>query len=175
MRFGTLIVALAAATLTASSTHAQGPPDTASIKTAMQRLSFLAGNWTGEATVTLGPGKSMKITQTEEVVYKLDGLVMLIEGTGRDESGQVVFNALAIVSFDPRTKEYRIRAYRDGNSLDTELKLAQAGFEWGFNTGGVAVRNVMSVDEAGRWIETTEAKLGDGREFRMVEMKLTRK
>jgi hypothetical protein len=50
----------------------------------MQKLSFLAGNWAGEATVTLGPGKPIKIMQTEEVVYKLDGLVMLKLGDGRE-------------------------------------------------------------------------------------------
>lgn len=174
MRLTTLTIALGAALLSAAAANAQGRPDTAAIKTAMQKLNYLAGNWSGDAAVTLGPGKPMKIVQTEEVVYKLDGLVMLIEGTGRDENGKVVFNALATVSFDPGTNSYRIRAYRDGHYLDTEMKLTESGFEWGFATGPVTVRNVMTLKD-GRWVETTDAKMPDGREFRTVEMNLGRK
>jgi hypothetical protein len=165
---------LAGTLLLAPAMFTQGRPDVAVQKAAMQKLSFLAGNWSGDATVTLGPGKPIKVRQTEAVVYKLDGLVMLIEGTGRDESGKVVFNALATVSFDQATNTYRIRAYREGNYVETELKPTANGFEWGFKTGPVTVRNRMTLDEKGRWMEVSDAIMGEGKEFRTVDMALSR-
>ena len=38
------------------------------------------------------------------------GTILLIEGTGKDpETGKVVFNAFAVVSYDDVKKEYRIK------------------------------------------------------------------
>jgi hypothetical protein len=48
----------------------------------MKKLSFLVGTWTGDAT-TVRPDQTIKVKQTEEVSYRLDGLVVLIEGAGR--------------------------------------------------------------------------------------------
>ena len=41
---------------------------------AMQKLSFLAGRWTGPITVVRGPRGSVHLTQTEDIQYKLVGL-----------------------------------------------------------------------------------------------------
>ena len=105
-----------AATLLAGIVHAQGRPDVSVQKTAMEKMKFLAGTWTGEAVISLGPDKQITVRQTEEVEYKLDGTVMLIEGTGRDDSGKVVFNAMAVVSFDQKSGTYRIRAWTTATS-----------------------------------------------------------
>ena len=85
---------------------AQGPGQTGvdAQREAMRKLSFLAGTWTGPVTVVRGP-QPIHLTQTEQVEYKLDGLVMLIEGRstdGRstDGGGQSSFSALATVSYD---------------------------------------------------------------------------
>src|SRR5690348_8762965 len=67
---------------------------------AMKKLALLVGTWTGDAN-TARANQKIKVRQTEEVAYKLDGLVLLIEGTGRNpESGEVMFRALATVSYD---------------------------------------------------------------------------
>src|SRR5438552_5758675 len=90
---------------------------------AMKKLAFLTGTWTGDAT-TARSNQKIKVKQTEEVSYKLDGLVLLIEGTGRNpESGEVMFRALATVAYDDAAGMYHFRAYNDGNYLDTELKV----------------------------------------------------
>ena len=55
---------------------------------------------------------TIKVKQTEQVTYKLDGLVLLIEGTGRNpDSGDVMFRALATVSYDEAAGVYHFRAY----------------------------------------------------------------
>src|SRR5260370_7749427 len=46
---------------------------------AMRKLSFLAGHWSGPVTIVRGPGEALHLTQTEDVEYKLDGLVLPLE------------------------------------------------------------------------------------------------
>ena len=43
---------------------------------AMRKLSFLVGHWSGPVTIVRGPGEPLRLTQTENVDYKLDGLVL---------------------------------------------------------------------------------------------------
>ena len=54
---------------------------------AMKKVGFLVGKWAGEARLLRGPGEWAELIQTEEVEYKLDGLIMVIEGVGRTKSG----------------------------------------------------------------------------------------
>ena len=90
----------------------------------------------GDAVVMRGPGETVKVRQTEEVKYKLNGLLLLIEGTGRNpDTGDAVFNALATISYDDASGVYHFRAYNDGRYLDTELKVPEKGFEWGYKAG----------------------------------------
>jgi hypothetical protein len=68
------------------STMAQLPrnPDLNAQRAAMQKLAFLVGKWNGEARLLHGPDQDLQ--QTEEVQYKLDGLLLVIEGVGRKKS-----------------------------------------------------------------------------------------
>src|SRR5262245_34320645 len=107
------------------------PPNLAVQREAMKKLEFLIGKWSGEASGVKGRGATFRVQQSEDVQYKLDGLVMLVEGTGRDAAtGNVSFRALATISYDDAAAQYRIRAYNDGRYLDTELKVLDKGFEW---------------------------------------------
>lgn len=144
-------------------------------KEAMSKLGFLTGKWTGEGWVQRGPGEPMRYKQTEEVVFKLDGLVLLIEGTGRDpQSGEVTFNAMATVSYDEASKSYKMRSHSDGRYLETELKVSETGkgFEWGFAAGPGRVRYVMKIDDAGAWVETGEFLRDGAPPMKMLEMKV---
>jgi hypothetical protein len=120
--------------------YGQRQPDLTAQRDAMKKLDFLVGKWSGEASVIRGPGEPMKLTQTEEVQFKLDGLVMLVEGTGRDSAGQVVFRALATIAYDDTAGVYRFRAYNDGRYLDTELTVTPGGFSWGYEAGSLKVQ-----------------------------------
>jgi hypothetical protein len=146
-------------------------PDLAAQKAAMKKLDFLAGTWTGDGLAHTGPGDPIKVRQTEEVQYKLDGLVMLVEGTGRDPvSGKVIFNALATISYDDAAKVYRFRSHNDGRFLDTELKLQDKGFEWGFTAGPAVIKFVMKINDKGEWHEIGTATIGSNPPRRTVEL-----
>ena len=137
---------------------------------AMKKLAFLAGTWTGEAT-TARPNQKIKVRQTEEVSYKLDGLVLLIEGTGRNpESGEVMFRALATISYDDAAGVYHFRAYNDGSYLDTELKVPDRGFEWGYKAGPAQIAFAMKLNDAGDWVETGEVTVGNSPAQRFFDM-----
>ncbi len=140
----------------------------------MKKLEFLVGRWSGNATIVRGAGEALKIVQSEEVQYKLDGLVMLIEGTGRDADGKPVFRALATVAYDDVTSTYRFRAYNEGRFLDTELTVKPNGFVWGYAGGPLKVTNTMAVNGKGEWIETTESTYGSTPPRKVVEMRLER-
>jgi hypothetical protein len=146
-------------------------PNVAAQREAMKKLEFLVGRWQGPASVSRGPGEPLRITQSENVQFKLDGLVLLIEGEGRNADGKVVFGALATVVYDDTTSTFRFRAHSDGRYLDTELKVEANGFSWGYTAGPVKVSNTMRLNE-GEWIETTESVYNDAPPRRAVEMKL---
>lgn len=141
-------------------------------RAAMAKLAFLVGTWSGSVSVRQGPGEPMHLTQTEHVQTKLDGLILLIEGSSRDADGKVLFQALATVSYDSAAAAYRFRAYNDGRYLDTELKVPDAGFSWGYQAGPALISNRMHLTDAGEWAETTDAAISSGAPRRSVEMLL---
>ncbi|HLM98552.1 MAG TPA: hypothetical protein VK335_04685 [Bryobacteraceae bacterium] len=139
---------------------------------AMRKLSFLAGHWSGSVTVVRGPGEPLHLTQMEDVEYKLDGLVLLIEGKSTSADGKVAFSALATVSYDDASHTYRFRAYNDGHYLDTELSVPTNGFSWSFAAGPAHIVNTMHLTGKGEWEEVTEVTVGSNPPHRSVEMLL---
>jgi hypothetical protein len=137
---------------------------------AMKKLAFLVGTWTGDAT-TVRPNQKIKVKQTEEVSYKLDGLVLLIEGTGRNpENGEVMFRALATVSYDDAAGVYHFRAYNEGSYLDAELKVPDRGFEWGYKAGPAQIAFAMKLNDTGDWVETGDVTVGNTPAQRFFDM-----
>jgi hypothetical protein len=115
--------------------------------------------------------QKIKVKQTEEVSYKLDGLVLLIEGTGRNpESGEIMFRALATVSYDDAGGVYHFRAYNDGSYLDSELKVPDRGFEWGYKAGQAQIAFAMKLSDTGDWVETGDVTLGNTPAQRFFDM-----
>lgn len=151
----------------------QPAPNNADIqREAMHKLAFLAGRWSGPVTITRGSGEPLRLTQSEEVQYKLDGLVLLIEGESRSTDGKAQFSALATVSFDDAARTYHIRAYNNGHYLDTELHVLADGFSWGFPAGPARIVNTMYLTGKGEWQEVTDVTVGNGPPRRSVEMLL---
>jgi len=153
---------------------AQQPPSK-SVETqreAMHKLAFLAGRWSGPVTVTRGPGETLHLTQTENVEYKLDGLVLLVEGKSVGADGKTQFEALATVAYDDASQAYRFRAYHDGRYIDTELKVVSDGFSWGMDVGPAHIVNTMHLTAKGEWQEATEVAFGGNPPQHSVEMML---
>lgn len=139
---------------------------------AMRKLSFLAGRWSGPVTIVRGPGEPLHLTQTEDVAYKLDGLVLLIEGKSTSADGKVLFSALATIAYDDASHTYRFRAYHDGHYLDTELSAPAEGFSWGFTAGPAQIVNTMHLTSKGEWGEVTDVTVGSNPPNRSVDMLL---
>ena len=153
------------------------PPDVEAQRTAMKKLEFLVGEWSGEASVFRGPGQFVELAQTESAQFKLDGLVLVIEGVGRTKAdGKVALQALGLISFDDQTGTYKMRAFNDGRWLETEVKLADGGnsISWGFVLGEFKTRTVMRINENGEWTELGELVIGDRPPQKMMDLKARR-
>lgn len=141
-------------------------------RAAMDKLSFLAGHWSGPVAVVRGPGEALHLTQTEDVNYKLDGLVLLIEGKSTNPGGATLFSALATVAYDDVSHAYRIRAYSGGHYLDTKLSVTAKGFAWSFVAGQAHIVNTMHLTTNGEWDEVTEVTIANNPPHRGVDMLL---
>jgi hypothetical protein len=139
---------------------------------AMRKLSFLAGHWSGPVTIVRGPNEALHLTQSEDVAYKLDGLVLLIEGKSSGGDGKVLFSALATIAYDDASGTYRFRAYHDGHYLDTELAVPGNGFSWSFTAGPARIVNTMHLTGKGEWDEVTEVTVGNSPAQRSLDMLL---
>ncbi|HKF50184.1 MAG TPA: hypothetical protein VKB38_22675 [Terracidiphilus sp.] len=150
------------------------PTGTEGQREAMKKLAFLVGHWTGPVTIARGPGEPLRLTQTENVEYKLDGLVLLIQGQSAGADGKAQFQALATIAYDEASGSYRFRAYNAGHYVDTELALEPAGFSWRYNAGTAKVQNIMHLTSNGDWQETADLTFGSNPPRRSVEMLLAR-
>jgi hypothetical protein len=151
-------------------------PDIEAQRTAMKKLSFLAGKWSGESRMLRGSGDYLEMTQTEEAQYKLDGLLLTIEGIGRSKADEkTALQAFGAISYDDETQTYHMRAYNDGRYLETEVKLIEQGegMTWGFVLGEIKTRSVLRINEKGQWTESAEITVGSQPSRKFLELTLS--
>jgi hypothetical protein len=152
-------------------------PNVEAQRSAMKKLGFLVGEWSGEASVLRGPGQLVQLMQTESAQFRLDGLVLVIEGVGRTKAdGKLALQALGLISFDDETGTYRMKAFNDGRWLETEVKLADGGnsISWGFALGEFKTMTVMRINENGDWTELGELVIGGGPRQKMMDLRARR-
>jgi hypothetical protein len=150
-------------------------PNVEAQRTAMKKLEFLVGEWSGDATVLRGPGQFVDMAQTESAHFKLDGLVLMIEGVGRTKTdGKVSLQALGLISFDDETGTYKMRAFNDGRWLETEVKVDDGGMSWGFAIGQFKTATVLRINEDGEWTEHGEITIGVRPPQKMIDLKVRR-
>jgi hypothetical protein len=139
-----------------------GVPDLEAQREAMKKLAVLVGKWTGEARLLRGPGEWVELLQTEEAQYKLDGLILVIEGVGRTKSGgRPILQAFGVISYDNESGTYPFRAFNDGRFLETTTKLLEeGGISWGFALGEIRTSSVLRINERGEWTEVGEISIG---------------
>lgn len=152
-------------------------PDLAAQRAAMKEVGFLVGKWAGEARLLHGPGEPVELLQTEETQYKLDGLILVIEGVGRTKSGgQPLLQAFGILSYDDESGTYCMRAFNDGRFLETEVKLLEEGkgMTWGFVLGEIRTHSVLRINESGEWTELAEIEIGSQPPKKLLELTVRR-
>jgi hypothetical protein len=139
----------------------------------MKKLSFLVGKWAGEARLLRGPGQWVSVSQTEEAQYKLDGLILVIEGVGRTTTeSQPLLQALGIISYDDESATYRMRAFNDGRFLECEVALLNdgKGLRWGFSLGEIKTSSTLRITDKGDWTELTEVSFGSQPPQKLMEL-----
>ena len=151
-------------------------PNMEAQRTAMKKLDFLVGEWSGQAFVTRG-GVIIELEQSEVAQFKLDGLVLMVEGVGRTKSdGKVALRALGLITFDDTSGSYRMRAYNDGRWLETDLNLLEdgKGASWGFSLGEISTKSVGRINDKGEWTELTEITIGARPAQKLMELVVRR-
>ncbi|MFL6247443.1 MAG: hypothetical protein ACJ74H_15545 [Thermoanaerobaculia bacterium] len=138
----------------------------------MKNLDWLAGEWKGEASVRMGPGEPVIVAQTEKVTPRAGGKVLLVEGLGRNKAGEVVHDAIALISWDAAKKTYRFIGHvAQQESVDTTLDMtAPNTFVWA--TG--KVRFTIRLTEDGKWNEIGEFSPDGTKWMKFFEMNLTK-
>ena len=152
-------------------------PDIGTQRAAMKKLGFLVGKWVGEARVLRGPGEPVVLVQTEEAQFKLDGLILEIEGIGRTKlDDKPVLQALGIISFDDEAGSYHMRAFNDGRFLETDVKLLEdgKGLTWGFALGTIRTSSVLRINEKGEWTELSEITIDSQPARELMELTVKR-
>jgi hypothetical protein len=142
----------------------------------MEKLNFLVGRWSGDGRM-FRSGEPVEFFQVERAEYKLDGLLLLIEGVGRNKADETsMVQALGIISYDDEGDTYRMRAYNDGRSLETEVQLEATGKEltWGFALGEIRTRSLLRVNEHGQWTELHEVTIGTEPSRKFMELTVSR-
>ena len=138
-------------------------PDVNAQRLAMKKLAFLLGDWVGSGRKLRTATEWVEFGQTEHVEYKLDGLLLVIEGEGRAKgSDQQALQAYGLVSYNDAAGKYHMRAFNDGRWLETDVVLGENGKEltWGFTLGEMRTKSVLRLTEAGEWIENHEITIG---------------
>jgi len=152
-------------------------PDLDAQRAAMKKLGFLVGRWVGEARLLRGSGEPVVLAQTEEAQFKLDGLILEIEGVGRTKhDNRPMLQALGIISFDDETGTYHMRAFNDGRFLETEVKLLEGGksLTWGFALGSIRSSSVLRINEKGEWTELAEITIDSPPPKKLLELTVKR-
>ena len=155
---------------------AQRPDFSPQCKEAMQQLAALAGDWKGTATMQTQNGP-MTLDQSEHIEWKLDGLLLAIEGIGRQKDA-IQFHAFAVINFDPFTKQFKFKSFvKEGYATDAYFKVQQENqFEWGFDisSGGKSKHTIVLDREKKTWYESGEYSRDGTTWMKFIELNLTR-
>ncbi len=149
----------------------------------MSKLDWLVGEWKGEASARMGPGKPEMAVQVEKVTPRAGGKVLLVEGLGRRKledgsAGDVVHDAIAFIFWDAAKKTYRFVGHvAQRDSVDTTLDMvARNTFVWSLDIpNGGRMRFTIRQTEKGEWNEIGEYSPDGGTKwFKSLEMNLTK-
>ena len=164
-------------------TGLRAQPSEAVGKEKMKIFTALTGRWKGEAFIQTGPGPVQKATMDEDVQYKLDGMIILIEGIGvgldpHTNKNKIMHHAMAILSYDQRTNEYKFNTFlKDGRRAEcwfTAMEINQ--YQWGFDIPQGKIKYTIKIDPGkSTWYEIGEISMDSGSTWmKFFEMNLTK-
>ncbi len=144
----------------------------------LKKLAYWQGDWKGEATIRRGPGEPIKVNQEEHIEFRLENTILLVEGIGKSPAdGSTTFNAMAIISFDETTNQFKMKSYlREGRSTDAWFKILEDHqFEWGFDVPSGKIKYTITMDSSkGTWNEKGFFSQDGTNWMNFMEMNLTK-
>jgi hypothetical protein len=142
-------------------------PDSLS-RAKISELAFLSGNWRGSGWMYGQDRQRYEFEQTEDIKFKLDSTILLIEGLGTSK-GTTIHNALAVVSFNNESDNYSFNSYlANGRKGEFKAEIIDGKFYWYPMEN---MRYIIEIDDAGRWYEKGEYN-NQGSWFQFFEMTL---
>ena len=146
-------------------------------KDEMAAFSWMAGTWTGESWIVMGPGEPETASVLEHAEFRLNDTLFLIEGRG-EHDGEVVHSALATIVYSPMERRFIMRAHRVGGMhVDADIQVSDDKIIWGFEDPRAGqIRYTIQQSSTGEWIESGEMSRDGGQTwFEFFGMTLTRK
>lgn len=164
----------AVALLAAAPALAQADPNAAERREAMAKLTFMHGEWVGQAGGANRDGSRYTVTQTERIGPLLGGDVLVVEGRGYNADGSTGFNAMGVVSYDTEADAYRFHSWAQGQQGDFPFTLTDTGYVWEVPAGPGVMRYTADVT-ATTYHEVGDFVMPGQPPRRTFEMTLTRR
>lgn len=145
-------------------------------KQKMQALKAMEGEWRGGGWIITRDRQRLEFTQKEKIQYLLNGTVLQVHGQGWDVNGELVHNALGMMSYNSKTNEYGMYSYlEDGKQTNASLEIREDGqIKWSFETpDGGTVRYLITIDDD-TWTEKGEYSPDGNNWFPIIEFTLKR-
>ena len=159
-----VLITLIALAPAATPVRAQAPsPERAAAQVAaIDRISWLAGEWEGTATFDRGPQGKSDVVSWERVTRVAGGTALMVLGKHYQRNadgsrGESVHNAAAIISYDDAGGKYRFQSQLSNGQYGSFSADMQGGvFVWTMDTPRGLIRYRITRDDTGRWTERGE-------------------
>jgi hypothetical protein len=144
----------------------------------LRKLDFMTGNWKGEATIQQRGSAPIKVVQEEKIEWRLDSLLLTVEGTGRDPlTKKVNFHAFAIIAYNQQTKQLGMKSFTmEGRQTEAYFNVvADNQYTWGFDVPTGKIKYSITISpQAKTWVEKGEFSPDGTQWFPFMEMNLTK-
>ena len=157
------------------SAYAQQDPSV-QVKSKIAVLKIMSGKWEGSGWQMEQSGERKNVQVKEQIQFRLDSTILMVEGLGTDANGNTVHEAMGIISYDPYQNKYVMNSFvSQGYSTKADFEVvSDTAFIWSFSAGpGKKIRYKLTF-ENDTWNEKGEISINGGEWFPFFEMKLTR-
>lgn len=165
--------------LLSSQSFSQMPDVKQPVLNAMKDVSVLVGEWEGKGYRLDAGGEKHWSNVKEEIEFKLDGTILQIEGIGKNDEGNVVHEAFAVLYFDAFRKVYKMDSHLASGlytNASFEVIKPKEQMQWSFDSPMGKVRYKINITNNGtKWDEIGEFSQDGENWFKTFEMNLEKK
>jgi hypothetical protein len=140
---------------------------------AIKALPLADGEWRGPSRKKSKDGW-VEMLQTQRVSTLLGGTVRVVESKGFEKSGELTYEAFAVISFDPDAKAYAMRSYSNGRVRDYLVTATDDSFGWKVEAGPDLAIRYENTLKNGVWTQTATRLPAKGEPETYLEFSLKR-